>query len=56
MTLGIGGCILIGGAVLTAIALGRWMTGWLGRLTGDAYGDINEKAEVVVLTLGVALW
>lgn len=52
---GFGGLILLGSAVLIAIAVGRWMTRWLGGMTGDAYGAVNELAEVGVLVIGVAL-
>ena len=53
--LGGAGFILLGSAVLAAIILGKWMSGLLGGLTGDAYGAVNELCEVVVLILGVAL-
>ena len=53
--LGAGGFILFGAAVVAALGLGRWMSGLLGGMTGDAYGAVNELCEVVVLILGVAL-
>ncbi len=52
---GPGGFILLAAALLLAVAIGQWMTSWLGGMTGDAYGAVNELSEVVVLALGVAL-
>ena len=53
--LGPGGLILFGVVTVVALGLGRWMTGKLGGMTGDAYGAVNELGEVSVLILGVAL-
>ena len=53
--LGPGGLILAGAVTGTAWLLGRWMTGWLGGMTGDTYGAVNELGEVSALVLGVAL-
>ena len=53
--LGAGGFILFGAALVVALGLGRWIVGLLGGMTGDAYGAVNELAEVTVLILGVAL-
>ena len=53
--LGFGGLILLGSAVMIPIAVGRWMTRRLGGMTGDAYGAVNELAEVGVLVIGAAL-
>ena len=50
--LGAGGFILFGAAVVAALGLGRWMSGLLGGMTGDAYGAVNELCEVVVLDPG----
>ena len=54
--LGYPGLALVGGAVAVALALGRWISGMLGGMTGDAYGAVNEVTEVAVLLLGVALF
>ena len=53
--LGPGGLILFGAVTVVALGLGRWMTGKLGGMTGDAYGGVNELGEVSVLIFGVAL-
>ena len=53
--LGAGGLVLFGAATLVGLGLGRWMTGKLGGMTGDAYGGVNELGEVAVLIFGVAL-
>ena len=54
--LGYAGLALVGGAVAVSLALGRWISGMLGGMTGDAYGAVNEVTEVAVLLLGVALF
>lgn len=52
---GIGGLILVGAAIGVALGLGWSLAGLLGGLTGDAYGAVNEVAEVSVLLAGIAL-
>ena len=54
--LGGAGAILLGVALAIALGLGRWVTGLLGGMTGDAYGAVNEVGEVGVLVLGIALF
>ena len=54
--LGYAGLALVVGAVVVAIGLGRWISGMLGGMTGDAYGAVSEITEVAVLLLGVALF
>lgn len=54
--LGYAGLALVGGAVAVSLGLGRWISGMLGGMTGDAYGAVNEVTEVAVLMLGVALF
>ena len=53
--LGPGGLVLLVAVSVAALALGRWITGKLGGMTGDAYGAVNELGEVLALLLGVAL-
>ena len=55
LLLGVGGLLLLAAAVAVALALGWWVTRLLGGMTGDAYGAVNEVAEVAVLLLGIAL-
>ena len=63
LTAGLAGLLLAGGAGLVllatvavvALALGRWMAGLLGGLTGDTYGAVNEVTEVTVLLVAVAV-
>lgn len=54
--LGIGGLVLLGGAIIISLGLGRWISGMLGGMTGDTYGAVNELVEVTVLLLGIALY
>ena len=54
--LGYAGLALVGGAIAVSLGLGRWISGMLGGMTGDAYGAVNEVTEVTVLLLGVALF
>ena len=56
LLLGFAGLALLAGAVVTALAIGRWVTGLLGGMTGDTYGAVNELGEVVVLLGGIALF
>lgn len=58
------GALALGGygglALLLGLSALAWLLGWLlsrllGGLTGDCYGAANEAAEVVGLTVGVAL-
>ncbi len=53
--LGPGGLVLFGVVSAVALGLGRWMTGRLGGMTGDAYGAVNEMGEVSALIIGIAL-
>jgi adenosylcobinamide-GDP ribazoletransferase len=52
---GIGGAGMLIGVSILAWALGLIMAHMLGGLTGDAYGAINEMAEVAILVAAVAL-
>jgi adenosylcobinamide-GDP ribazoletransferase len=52
---GIGGAGLLLGVSALAWLFGKVMAGMLGGLTGDAYGAINEVAEVAALVASVAL-
>lgn len=52
---GIGGAGMFVGVSLLVWLLGRVMANMLGGLTGDAYGAINEVAEVADLMAAVAL-
>ena len=54
--LGIGGLVLLGAAIVVSLALGRWISGMLGGMTGDTYGAVNELAEVTVFLLGISLF
>ncbi len=54
--LGYAGVLLVGGAMIVSLGIGRWISGMLGGMTGDAYGAVNEVTEVAVLLLGVALF
>ncbi len=53
--LGAAGLVLMGAAIGVSLALGKWISGMLGGMTGDTFGAVNEVAEVMVLLLGVAL-
>ena len=53
--LGVSGVLLLIGALAVSLAVGRFVTGLLGGMTGDAYGAVNEVAEVAVLALGLVL-
>ena len=55
LLLGVGGLLLLAAAVAVALAVGWWVTRLIGGMTGDAYGAVNEVAEVTVLLLGIAL-
>ena len=48
------GVVLLVIATSLAWALGAWMAGQLGGLTGDTYGAINEIAEALVLVSAIA--
>ena len=52
---GIAGLILLGTAIGVSLGLGRWFSGLLGGMTGDAYGAVNEVTEVSVLVVGIVL-
>ncbi|MCY4581783.1 MAG: adenosylcobinamide-GDP ribazoletransferase [Chloroflexi bacterium] len=56
LLLGSAGFVLLGVAVVAALAMGRWVTGLLGGMTGDTYGAVNEAGEVVVLLTGIVLF
>lgn len=56
LLLGFAGLVLLGAAVAIALAMGRWITGLLGGMTGDTYGAVNEVGEVVVLLGGIVLF
>ena len=53
---GLAGLVLLGAVVVTALAIGRWVTGLLGGMTGDTYGAVNEVGEVVVLLASIVLF
>ena len=53
--LGVSGALLLVGALAISLAVGRFITGLLGGMTGDAYGAVNEVAEVSVLAFGLVL-
>ena len=54
--LGFAGLILLFAVIAVSLALGRWISGMLGGMTGDTYGAVNEVAEVTALLLGIALF
>ena len=54
--LGYAGLAMVGAAMAVSLALGKWISGMLGGMTGDAYGALNEVTGVGVLLLGVALF
>ncbi|MCY4528489.1 MAG: adenosylcobinamide-GDP ribazoletransferase, partial [Chloroflexi bacterium] len=54
--LGIAGLILLGAVIVVSLAMGRWISGMLGGMTGDTYGAVNEVAEVTVLIVGIAVF
>ena len=54
--LGFGGLVLVAVAILVSLGLGRWISGLLGGMTGDAYGAVNETAEVTVMLSGIILF
>ena len=54
--LGYAGLALVGAAMVVSLGLGRWISGMLGGMTGDAYGAVNEVTEVAALLMGVALF
>lgn len=53
---GVAGLVLLATSILVSLALGRWMSRLLGGMTGDAYGAVNEVAEVIVLLQGTTLF
>ena len=53
--LGVTGLFVLGAAIAVSLALGFWISRMLGGMTGDAYGAVNELAEVTVLLVGVVL-
>ena len=55
LLLGVAGLVLMGAAIGVSLALGKWISGMLGGMTGDTYGAVNEVVEVTALLLGVAL-
>ena len=55
LLLGVAGLLLLGAAIAVSLAVGWWVTRLLGGMTGDAYGAVNEVAEVTVLLLAIAL-
>ena len=55
LLLGAAGLVLMGAAIGVSLALGKWISGMLGGMTGDTYGAVNEVTEVTVLLLGLAL-
>jgi len=55
LLLGATGLFLLGAAVAISLALGWWISRMLGGMTGDAYGAVNEVAEVTALLAGLVL-
>ena len=55
LLLGVGGLLLVGAAIGVSLALGRWISGMLGGMTGDTYGAVNEVAEVTVVLVGIVM-
>lgn len=55
LLLGATGLFVLAAAVAISLALGWWISRMLGGMTGDAYGAVNELAEVTALLVGVAL-
>ena len=53
--LGVTGLFVLAAAIAVSLALGFWISRMLGGMTGDAYGAVNELAEVTVLLVGVVL-
>ena len=43
-------------ATMAALALGRWIAGLLGGLTGDGYGAVCEVAGVTALLAAIGIW
>ena len=56
LLLGPAGLLLLGGAITVSLRFGWWVSRMLGGMTGDAYGAVNEVAEVAVLLLGIILF
>ena len=56
LLLGVAGAFLLSAAIVVSLGVGWWITRLLGGMTGDAYGAVNEMAEVTVLLLGIALF
>lgn len=56
LLLGFGGLVLAAAALVAALAIGRWTSRLLGGMTGDAYGAVNELAEIAVLLIGTILY
>ncbi len=54
--LGVAGLMLLGAVIIVSLAMGRWISGMLGGMTGDTYGAVNEVAEVTVLIVGIAVF
>ncbi len=54
--LGVAGLMLLGAAIVVSLAMGRWISGMLGGMTGDTYGAVNEVAEVSVLIVGIGVF
>jgi len=55
LIMGVQGIIVVMGAWLAAAAIAWWLAKRLGGMTGDAYGFINEIAEVSFLLLALAV-
>ena len=53
--MGATGIFLLGAAITVSLALGWWISRMLGGMTGDAYGAVNEVAELTVLLAGLVL-
>ena len=56
LLIGLAGLVLLGVAVAIALAIGGWITGLLGGMTGDTYGAVNEVGEVAALLGGIVLF
>jgi adenosylcobinamide-GDP ribazoletransferase len=54
--LGLAGVMLASGTVIAALAMGAWLSGRFGGMTGDACGAIVETTEALSLLAAAALF
>ena len=50
------GVAMLAAAMLTALALGRWIASLLGGMTGDGYGAVCELASLAALLAAIGVW